>query len=74
MVDNKLLKSMLGEDPQLTSAVSRTKLFMHHLTVLEHIQCLGFVLKNCIVQHRLTGKKNNKAVQPCADLLISPRV
>ncbi|GFV51641.1 mariner Mos1 transposase [Trichonephila clavipes] len=56
-IDNDVLRSMLENNPHLTSGEIAEEFGIHHTTVGDYIKSLGFVLKQSVwVPHELTEK------------------
>ncbi|GFX31384.1 histone-lysine N-methyltransferase SETMAR [Trichonephila clavipes] len=60
-IDNDVLLSMLENNPHLTSQEIAEEFGIHHTSVGDHIESLGFVLKRSVwVPHELTEKNLSK--------------
>ncbi|XP_073986846.1 histone-lysine N-methyltransferase SETMAR-like [Rhodnius prolixus] len=74
-IDNDVLRSMLENNPHLTSREIAEEFGIHHTTVGDHIKSLGFVLKQSVwVPHELTEKNLSDRVRMCSSHLIRHNV
>ncbi|GFW68365.1 histone-lysine N-methyltransferase SETMAR [Trichonephila clavipes] len=74
-IDNVALRSMLENNPHLTSREIAEEFGIHHTAVGDHIKSLGFVLKQSVwVQHELTEKNLSDRVRICSSYLIRHNV
>ncbi|GFV96154.1 histone-lysine N-methyltransferase SETMAR [Trichonephila clavipes] len=70
-MDNDVLRSMLENNPHLTSREIAKEFGIHHTTVEDYIKSLGFVLKRSVwVPHELTEKNLSDRVRMCSSHLI----
>lgn len=74
-IDNDVQRSMLENNPHLTSREIAEEFGIHHTTVGDHIKSLGFVLKQSVwVPHELTEKNLSDRVRMCSSHLIRRNV
>ncbi|GFU18345.1 histone-lysine N-methyltransferase SETMAR [Trichonephila clavipes] len=74
-IDNDVLRSMLENNPYLTSPEISEELDIYHTTVGDYIKSLGFVLKLSVsVPHELTQKNLSDRVRMCLSHLIKHNV
>ncbi|XP_015911681.1 histone-lysine N-methyltransferase SETMAR-like [Parasteatoda tepidariorum] len=74
-IDNDVLRSMLENNPHLTSREIAEEFGIHHTTVGDHIKSLGLVLKQSVcVPHELTEKNLSHRVRMCSSHLIRHNV
>lgn len=66
-IDYDVLRSMLENNPRLTSREFVEEFAIHHTTIGDHIKSLGFVLKQSVwVPHELTEKNLSDRVEMCS--------
>ncbi|GFX64410.1 histone-lysine N-methyltransferase SETMAR [Trichonephila clavipes] len=74
-IDNDVLRSMLENNPHLTSQETAEEFGIHHTTFGDQIKSLGSVLKRSVwVPHELTEKNLSDRVRMCSSYLIRHNV
>ncbi|GFS90743.1 histone-lysine N-methyltransferase SETMAR [Trichonephila clavipes] len=74
-IDNDVLRSMLENNPHLTSREIAEEFGIHRTAVEDYIKSLGFVLKQSIwVSHELTENNSSDRVRMCSSHLIRHNV